>query len=181
MPPWAGAPVLYSIMMMCGVVCVVVIEFFAVVMFEAGFGAAKCSVVSWKFDPHSGSLADLCRVVERHAKSPRDDCWLRLKAVCIMLLLLLSSMPFTSSLSLTVLLMRTSNAMRLPRHVLPADRREHASCFESFPEAQTLPLMQHPAPGAHFSQGLLVEAWDVQSNHHLKHLRNPQRDVQCCR
>lgn len=34
---WAGAPVLYSIVMMCGVMCVVVLVF-VVVMFGAGFG-----------------------------------------------------------------------------------------------------------------------------------------------
>ena len=43
MGPGAGAPVLYSIVMMCVGVCgvVVMMGLFAVVMFVAGFGAAK--------------------------------------------------------------------------------------------------------------------------------------------
>lgn len=65
MGPGAGAPVLYSILMMCVVCVVVIMGLFGMVMFVAGFGAAKAfrvgKSIAWKFVPHSsgaGSLAD---------------------------------------------------------------------------------------------------------------------------
>lgn len=131
MGPGAGAPVLYSIVVICGCVVVLVMGLFVVVMFVAGFGAAEAfrsvNRLEIRFPTQgAGSLEDRCAEVWRRVVKPPSDVYccpsVVVRGRCVVGIVVEDLIHIAVSWCICASMITSQrSAMRFPRHVLPAD------------------------------------------------------------